>query len=174
MSATENTPVNKNFLSPLGFKFFVKKLPNVNFFAQKANIPGMAIGGNPEQPNPFVTIPYYGDHVTFNELEVTFRVDENLQNYLEIQNWIRALSFPEQFEQFAALFKAQPGSGEGLKSDASLIITTNGKNPNFECVFQDAFPIGISDLVFDTTDESVNYLDATVQFRYTLYKISAL
>ena len=174
MSATENTPSNKNFLSPLGFKFFVKKLPNVNFFAQKANIPGISIGATPEQANPFVAIPYQGDHAQFNELEVTFRVDENLQNFLEIQNWIRALTFPEEFEQFAALFKAKPGSGDGLKSDASLVITTNGKNPNFECLFQDIFPISISDLVFDTTDESVNYLDATVQFRYTLYKISAL
>jgi hypothetical protein len=149
-------------------------LPNVNFFAQKANIPGLSIAGTPEQANPFVAIPYYGDHAQFNELEVTFRVDENLQNFLEIQNWIRALTFPEDFAEFAALFKAQKGSGDGLKSDASLIITTNGKNPNFECVFEDIFPISISDLVFDTTDESVNYLDATVQFRYTLYKISAL
>lgn len=169
----QSTPTNKNFLSPLGFRFLVKKLPNVNFFAQKANIPGVSLQAT-EQPNPFVTIPYYGDHMAFNELQVTFRVDEDMKNYLEISTWIRALAFPEDFSEFAALFNKSPASGEGLKSDASLIITTNGKNPNYECVFQDIFPISLSDLVFDTTDEAVNYLEATVEFRYTQYKISGL
>lgn len=174
MNALVDTiPTNKNFLSPLGFRFLVKKLPNVNFFAQKANIPGISMGTT-EQPNPFIAIPYYGDHMQFNELEVTFRVDEDMKNYLEINTWIRALAFPEKFSEFAALFKKTPMSGEGLKSDASLIITTNGKNPNYECSFQDIFPISLSDLVFDTTDDSVNYLEATVQFRYTQYKISGL
>lgn len=174
MTAIENTPSNKNFLSPLGFRFMVKKLPHVNFFAQKANIPGISIASNPEQPNPFVVIPYAGDHLQYNELTVAFRVDEDLQNYLEIHNWLVALGFPEKYEQYRALATKPVSTGDGLKSDASLIITSNGMNPKFDVTFQDAFPVSLSDLNFDSTDESVQYLEATVEFRYTLYKINPL
>ena len=174
MNIVETTPTNKNFLSPLGFRFFIKKLPNVNFFTQRANIPGISIASQPIQPNPFTKIPYAGDHIEYNEFSVTFRVDEDLTNYMELHNWIKGLGFPENYDEYKELALKQPGSGEGLKSDATLIITTNGKTPNFECVFEDAFPISLTDLVFETTDTSVNYIVASASFRYTLYKINAL
>ncbi len=174
MSALDTTPINKNFLSPLGFRFFIKKLPNVNFFVQKVNVPGIAIPQNPAMPNPFTKIPYAGDHLEFNELQLTYRVDESLTNYLEVYNWIRGLAFPESYEEYSALASKSPTSGEGLKSDASLIITTNGKSPNFECVFEDVFPINLSSMDFVTTDETVNYIEATATFLYTQFKISAL
>lgn len=174
MNIVETTPTNKNFLSPLGFRFFIKKLPNVNFFVQKVNVPGISIAQNPTMPNPFTKIPYAGDHLEFNELQITYRVDEDISNYLEIYNWIRGLAFPDNFGEYAALASKTPTSGEGLKSDASLIITTNGKSPNFECVFEDAFPINISNIDFVTTDETVNYIEATATFLYTQFKISAL
>lgn len=174
MSAIDFTPTNKNFLSPLGFKFFIRKLPNVNFFIQKVNIPGLQMGGTPEAPNPFVKIPYSGDHLEYNELRVTFRIDEDMKNYLEVHNWLRGLGFPEDFAEYRAIQNEDRMLGGGLKTDASLIITTNGKSPNIECVFEDIFPISLSDVDFNTTDETINYIEATATFRYTQYKISAL
>ena len=34
MAITTTEPTNKNFLSPLGFKFVIQKTPNVNYFVQ--------------------------------------------------------------------------------------------------------------------------------------------
>lgn len=174
MSALDYTPVNKNFLSPLGFKFQVKKLPNVNFFIQKVNIPGLAMGATPEAPNPFVAIPYSGDHLLYNEFRITFKVDEDLKNFLEIHQWLRGLGFPENLREYGLITEEERMLGGGVKSDASLIITTNGKSPNIECVFEDVFPISLSDLDFNTTDNTVDYIEVTATFRYTQYKISAL
>lgn len=174
MTALDFTPTNKNFLSPLGFRFLIKKLPNVSFFIQKVNVPGIQIASQPSQGNPFVKIPYAGDHIEYNEFQLTFRVDEDLQNYMEIHNWVRGLGFPESFTEYGDLAKQKVGTGLGLKSDASLIITTNGKSPNYQCIFEDAFPVSLSDLNFDTTDTSVEYIEATATFYYTLYSISAL
>lgn len=174
MSALETVPTNKNFLSPLGFRFFIKKLPNVNFFVQKVNVPGVSIAQSPTMPNPFTKIPYAGDHLEFEELQITYTVDEDLTNYLEIYNWIRGLSFPENFSEYKSISSKPIQTGEGLKSDASLIITTNGKSPNFECIFEDAFPVSISNINFATTDDSVNYIETTATFLYTQFKISAL
>ena len=174
MTQLDYTTANKNFLSPLGFKFQIKKLPNVNFFVQNANIPGLSMGGTPQASNPFVAIPYSGDHLLYNEFKVTFKVDEDLKNFLEIHYWLRGLGFPDEFDEYRRIAEEDKLLGGGLKSDASLIITTNGKSPNIECVFEDAFPVSLSDLDFNTTDTSVDYVEVTATFAYTQYKIIPL
>lgn len=174
MAAVEFTPENNNQLRKVGFKFLVKKLPNVNFFAQEISIPGIAIANAPAAPNPFVQIPYSGEHIMYNELKVSFAVDEDMKNYMEIHNWIKGLGFDQNFGQYDEIAKQKQATGMGLKSDASIIIETNGKVPNFEVVFQDAFPISVSDLEFSTTESNLSMIKATALFRYTLYTINRL
>ena len=94
MTAVDNTPANKNFLSPLNFRFQIKKAPNVNFFVQKVNIPEIAVRA-PDVMNPFVKIPYPGDHLEYGIFNISFKVDEDLQNYLEIHMSLRAFANQE-------------------------------------------------------------------------------
>lgn len=174
MSALLDVTSNKNFISPLGFKFLIKKLPNVNFFCQTANLPGISFTNTADYPNPLTVIPFAGDHIQYNSLILNFRVDENLKNYLEVHEWIKALGFPDSFQRYASLASKPPSSGDGIKSDASLIITTNGKIPQIEINFQDIFPISLSDLDFDVTMTSVDYITARAEFKYTLFHINTL
>ena len=171
MSALDNTPVNKNFLSPLNFKFTIKKAPYVNFFTQKVNIPGISMPPK-EAPNPMVNIPYPGDHLRYEPLVLDFKVDEDLQNYLEIHNWVRDLGFPEDFGQYRNIEEADPLSGEGIYSDISLVILSSTKMPNYEITFTDAYPVSISDLQFNTIDQDVNFITARATFRYTYFTIA--
>ena len=41
----------------------------------------------------------------FGDLTLRFLVDENLKNFMEIQNWIRGLGFPERVQEFRDLQK---------------------------------------------------------------------
>ena len=102
MSAIDNTPSNRNFLSPLNFKFTIKKAPHVNFFIQKVNIPQIDLKP-PIVPNQFVNVPIPGDHIDYSTLNITFKVDEDLQNYLEIHNWIKELGKPKDFDGYKAI-----------------------------------------------------------------------
>jgi hypothetical protein len=173
MTAIDNTPYNKNFLSPLNFVFQIKRAPHVNFFIQKINLPSLTANFL-EQGNPFVRIPLSGEHLQFGTLNVTFKVDEDMQNWFEIHNWLRALGFPFAYEEYAAI-KAKPiVTGEGLQSDLSLVLLDQVKLPHMEVTFRDALPISLSDLYFDTTQDTVNYITATAQFRYTLYDVVKL
>jgi hypothetical protein len=173
MTAIDNTPYNKNFLSPLNFVFQIKRSPHLNFFVQEANLPSIKIN-YPVQTNPFVRIPISGDHVDFGPLSVTFKVDEGMQNWFEIHNWIRALGFPYEFEEYKSLKAAPSYTGDGVSSDISLIILNQIKKPIFEITFKEAFPISLSELNFKTTDDSVNYITATAQFKYILYDVVKL
>lgn len=172
-TALDRNPSNKNYLSPLVFQFLIKRAPNVNFFVQAVNLPGMSLNAV-DTPNPFVTIPYTGDHLTFDQLDMNFKVNEDLSNWLEMFNWIRDTGFPDDYSQHARISGQSRMSGAGLKSDISLLITNSNKNLSFEFFFKDAFPIFLSSLRFDSTTQDINYLDATCSFRYTSYDIRTL
>ena len=171
MSALDNTPTNRNFLSPLNFKFQIKKAPHVNFFVQKVNIPEIKLL-NTIQPNPFVEIPIPGDHINYGVLNISFKVDEDLKNYLEIHNWIKSMGKPQNYEQYRTIARKPAGTGEGIYSDITLMALSSTKMPNYEIVFADAFPVSLSSLGFNTIDSDVNYVEAEASFKYTYYDIN--
>lgn len=173
MSSKISQPINKNFLSRVGFKFGIKKLPNTNFFVQSVNVPGRKLGYAP-LPNPFKKLPIAGDHLEYNDFAVTFKVDEDFQNYIEIYNWMNGIGFPDSYEQHRRLVAAPAMSGEGIYSDGTLLIYSSSRNPSMEIVFTDMFPHSISDLVFDSRDSKIEFIEATVIFKFAKMQIKRL
>lgn len=166
--------LNHNFLSPLNFRFILRRAPATEFFIQNINLPGFKLGA-PNFPNPFVLIPEPGEHLNYNPLNITFKVDEDLTNYLEIHKWMKHLGKPKNFEEYREVAVEVPQiSGEGVKSDISLIVYSNIKNPNFTINFIDAFPISLGDIQFDTRLDDIAYLTATATFKYVYYDILSL
>jgi len=168
-----NDITNINFLSPFSFELIIKNKPNVTYFCQRANIPGLSLGFAP-QPTFFASpIPRPGDLV-YNDLTISFKVDESLNSYREIWNWMVALGFPVDFSQYKNILQQdsplRPGVGETV-SDLTLMVLDNNHRPRFEITFEDAFPITLSDLTFDATETDVNFLTAEVSFKYKLYQI---
>ena len=165
--------LNHNFLSPLNFRFVLKRAPATEFFIQKINLPGFKLG-SPKFPNPFVSVPEPGEHLTYNPLNITFKVDEDLKNYLEIHSWMKELGKPKDFDEYRRLAVDVPQiSGYGVKSDISLILMTNIKNPNYIIDFIDCFPSSLGDIQFDTREDDINYLTASATFLYVYYNIEA-
>ena len=97
-TALDNQIQNRNFLAPVGFKFTLNRAPKVAFFSNSANIPDINLGVA-IQPNYLNDIPVPGDKMEFGDFTLRFLVDENLENYMEIQNWIRGLGFPESLNE---------------------------------------------------------------------------
>lgn len=160
-------------LSPLGFKFQIKKLPDVNFFLQKVSMPQISVDPV-SQPSPFVKIPHPGDHMEYNTLDIVFKVDEDLNNYRQLHDWIRGTGFPETIAEYRALASRNEFVGAGILSDATLIITTNLKNPNLEITFEDAFPFQLGSLDFDSTNRSVDFITCSARFAYKLFQVTVL
>ena len=174
--ALNDQPDNVNFLSPLGFNFSIKKLPNTNYFVQSINVPSVQMG-EALMPTPFVNLPNPGDRITYAEFQVSFKVDEDLRNYIELYDWMVQLGFPEDFAQAKNIYDKQRSVdwvADGPYSDATLTILNSAMNPNLEVVFEDAFPIALSDLQFSATAPSVDYIECQVTFRYKLFRILRL
>lgn len=158
-----STPTNINFLSHTGFRFTLAKIPNVTYFCQSANLPSVSIDLL-QQPNPFNTMPLGGRKMNFDPLEIRFKVDENLVNFIEIFDWLNSIAIPDNFEQYDSLYR----------SDAVLTVLSSHKNPNVQIKFKDLFPISLSGLTFQSDADDIEYLEATVTFRYLSYEIIKL
>lgn len=180
MSAVENQPSNINFLGQNGFRFAIKRLPGVNYFCQAASIPAVSMNAI-ESPTPFAFVPRPGDRLNYDPLNIRFKVDEDLTNYFEIQKWLEGLGHPDNLSQTRDLSRninnnliagtRQIGYYTTFVSDASLSVLTSAKNISKNIFFYDLFPISLTELNFESTNTTIEYLEATVTFRYRKYEL---
>ena len=168
---------NRNFLSPVGFKFILTRTPKVSFFANTANIPSLSMG-NATQPTYLKDIPIPGDKPEFGDFTLRFIVDENLENYMQIHKWIRGLGYPESLKEIFDLQKEDEKGvpkkqqiGLNIFSDGTLQVLNSSYNSQFNVVFKDMFPVELSALEFDATNNDIEYFTADVTFKYTIYNI---
>jgi|TARA_B100000035_G_scaffold304198_1_gene303656 hypothetical protein len=165
---------NNNYLSPIGFLFVLDKAKKVSFLCQRASIPDLTLGNVDLPTRGLVPIPTEGN-IQYGELTIDFIVDENLENYMQIHNWMRALGTPQSIDD-RTVFKAQEEPARGLGneyrySDGSLMILNNNNNSNFDVVFKSLWPINLSTLSFDVTGSDNEFFTASATFKYTLYEV---
>ena len=170
------SPKNKNFLSPVGFKFIIGRTPNVDYFCQAAAIPEVSIGAREiSTPVKDYTVP--GDKMTFGDLNLSFLVNEDLDNYYEIYKWLKGLTNPKHQREFYEYLdtvneKGRPKDFDKQMSDARLLILNSNYNAISIVNFYNIFPTSLSTLEFDASATDINYFTAQVNFKYTIYEIT--
>jgi hypothetical protein len=122
--------------------------------------------GNAMQPTAFVQVPLPDDRIIYNDFVCTFPVDEQMKNYREIADWIIGLGFPKQFGQYKDL----RDSVDGIESDVSLIILDADHQPMHTVKFLGAFPVSLSEIVFNTKDTDTVIPMVTATFKYTYWQ----
>ena len=186
-------PSKRDYASPVQFRFKMSKLPLVEFFVQSANLPGISLG-NATQTTPLYDIPIPGDKISYSPLDLSFIVDENLNNYKEIHDWLLALGFPNNHTQFANLQTEGsdrfPGSTAGsivpgvatpaplaeggTYSDATLTVLNSKNIAKTEIRFQNVYPTSLGSLSYDIKASDVDYLQVSASFNYMYYDIIQL
>jgi len=169
---------NRNFLSPGGFRFTLAKYPKVAYFAQMANVPNISMS-LVEQPTPYRST-YLEGTLDYGRFNLQFLVDENMENYLILHNWMRGLAVPEKFEERQQMIDATPennikGLGDDLIfADGTLTILNSNFQPLYNVVFTNLKPVELSTLEFDGTLSDQEYFQSIVSFDYLSYEIQAI
>jgi len=168
----ENQIPNRNFLSPIGFKFHITKTPKVNFFSNSARIPEIVLG-TATQPNYLKNIDIPGDKLEFGDFSLRFLVDEELENYMAVHNWLTGLGFPETAQEYKTLTTDNDNRRDPDEafSDGSLHILNSNYRDVAVVKFSNMFPTSLTSLEFDATEGDINYFTAEVTFKYTIYDI---
>lgn len=165
-----------NYLKPNAFRMLIKELPNVSFTCQSVNVPAI-IAQSALQPTPFIDIPRFGDKLTHGDLVVSFILQEKFLNYIEIYNWLVAIGFPNNYDEFSLytkersnLFKIDDQEAK-CQSDINISILNSDNTENVELIYRDCFPKSISDIQLDVRPQQVEYATATVTFAYKFFDI---
>ena len=140
-------------------------------------------------PTGLKDIPIPGEKVTYQDLAISFLIDENLNNYKEIHDWLLGLGAPQNHSQFSTLrdtgtdrFPGQTTNSPnnntvpdgGTYSDATLTVLNSKNIAKVEIRFHNIFPTSLGSLSYDVQASDVNYLQASVDFSYMYYEIVQL
>jgi hypothetical protein len=132
-----------------------------------------------------------GDKLTYQSLDVSFLVDENLNNYKEIHDWMTGIGFPEDHKQFQTLQGTSadrfPGTTSGtaatgtsikkpldeggIYSDATLTVLNSKNIAKTEIRFQNVYPVTLGGLSYDIKANDVSYIQVNASFNYMYYDI---
>jgi hypothetical protein len=178
MTALTRTPSNPNFLQPNKFAINFSRLPNMQFFGQMVTVPGISLSEIP-QNTPFVDAYVPGEKAIYDLLNVTFIVDEELKSWIEIHDWIRAMTFPKEFEEYQKLGMLSKQTIGQIKAkpqycDASVTLLSSSNTPYYKFKFYDVFPTTLSSFIMNTGDSPETIITADATFRYTYYDIEKL
>ena len=163
------SPKNIDNLYQDKFRFVLKKIPTAVFLGSEANIPGISIQTQ-QVANPVNYINVAGYKVYYEDFQFTFRVNENLENYRELYNWIHGIGAPQtplQFAQLNSESKLVKSTGYNIKSDATLISLTTEGNLKLKINFADMFPYSLSSINFNHATNTT--VTATAAFKYLNY-----
>lgn len=168
-------PTNQNLLPPNKFVLSVASLPDVQFWCQTVNIPGVSIG-EAIRNTPFIDLFSPGDKAILNPFSVTFLVDEDFLAWNEIFKWMVSLTFPENFQQYKDLDKRYTAWRSPMPqfSDITLTILNARQNPKLRIKFINCFPVSLSDVVLSTTSTPEDAMTSDVTFRFDYFEVEKI
>ena len=167
------------------------RIPKTTWFCTAANVPGITLG-EASYPTPMTDMFVAGDKLTFETLNITFLVDEELQNYRELWEWIVSMGAPVSHSQWTTGLTKGDGltttfsavgtddninprqkstsTEKNLYSDATLIVYNSKNMPKVNVKFKDMFPTSLSSLEYSQDLTDVEYFKASATFRYLYYE----
>lgn len=147
---------NFNMLSPTGFRVTIEspKFSNLEYFISTVSLPTISLS---EAEASFRNYQGFvpGDQVSYEPLDMTFVLDEDMKNYTEVFNWI----------------KSNAEENVPVKHDLILSILTSHNNVNKQIQFVDAIPTSLGGVEFSTQVDTIDYLQSTISFRYDRFEI---
>ena len=185
LSSKQPSGSGLDYADPTKFKFQITKLPRVEFNSIQANIPGITLT-EINQPTRLMPVRIPGNDMTFEDLNITFIVDEDLTNYRSVHDWMAGLAQMDSDDKYRALItegsdrmplsqqanltdagRVTKATNDGaIFSDSKLITLSNRNIPLIEITFRDTYPKALSALDYNQNATDIEYLQATVTLGY--------
>ena len=172
MAAIDNNPLSQNFAIPQNWIFNLKRAPSLSYFCQKVKLPDIDFHES-DIGTPFLNIPFGGDHATFTPIELTFKVDQNFQNWQEILNWGWGISNPTGDSKVYNILEHNPKTSPyTLTSDLSIFELDSLNNPIIVWTFENCRPLYLTGPTYDSTITDQPCLTSMVTFKYVKFNIN--
>ena len=160
---------NFNYLQPTSFKLVIdrKNFPNLEFFCQNVTHPGLLMPAAEMPIRRMQSIPYPGESLTINELSCNILLDENMQAYQEMYNWIKR----NQVTNMQGNQLLQGGNAPPTNSDITLSILSSHNNLTNQFRYVDAIPTSLGDINFESTASGTEFITFVATFRFSYFEM---
>ena len=166
-----------SYVPPQNFYMIMEKLPQVVFNVQQVVIPPVN-GGEASLDNRYNSTRTYipGDGLDYGTLSCTFLIDKEFRTYRTILEWIKAINAPETSQQYAdwvdshTQFAEQTEGFATSMSTVTIIGSDSANRPLVHWTFKNAFPISVDGPSYDATQQDIEYLTSTVDFRFHYFE----
>ena len=166
-SVIDREPKTLNTLQPNEFRVVFHRIPNLVYFCQKANLPGITINES-NFPSPYATpIRHPMGGLVYENFEMEFLVSEDMKNWKELHDWITKIPPTKDF------LNAYNDYHENF-SDATLVIMNSMSKPILAVHFRDCYPSSLGSMDFQTSVSDISPVLCTVSFGFTGYYIENL
>lgn len=148
-------------LSPDRFQIRFDNLPNIHFRLTAAPIPGMSIVAPKVGTTAPQKLQMLGNNVEFSPMNITFVVDENMDNWLEVLRWIKRTVESDDLEE------------DGILANASIVVLDSDLKEVVQCHLRDCVPNALSDIFLSVNDDSPQVV-STLTLEYSTFKIQGI
>lgn len=169
-------PDTNNYLATNYFKLEITRLPLLTYYCQSVNLPSLSLSPAEQGTSTGTTVKWVGGRYTWEELNVSFLVDEDMKNWMEVFDWMEEIAIMTDVKN--TMNSNIPGRPGGQITDyfsnAQLAITNSSYKPKLLVNLVDIFPISISGIPFNSLSTDNDPVVATATFAYTYYNINRL
>ena len=133
-----------------------ENLPNIIYFLQKFNFPGVTAKNiSIDRPQGADALPVFAHSLAYDDLSLSFIMDENFTSYFMLYKWM----FENQYRYYNA----------DCYTRMMLVILNNAKVPIIRLMFQSMLPITIDPVPFES--QSAEPIIWNASFSYYSYKV---
>ena len=169
-------PDTNNYLATNYFKLEITRLPLLTYYCQGVNLPSLSLSHAEQGTSTGTNVKWIGGKYTWEELNVSFIVDEDMKNWIEVFEWMEEIAIMSDVKNTMNYnIQGKPkGQLDDYFSNGLLSITNSSYKPKLIVNLIDIFPISLSGIPFNSTNTDNEPVIATATFAYTYYTINRL
>lgn len=171
---SNNLTDNNNLFQPTGFRVIIDRTnyANLEFFVQAVNHPGAQCPAVETSFSRIASVPQPGGQMEYGELSFDVLLDEDFKSYTEMYNWLLDTAQIEQVGRGKSdVATGQLRKAPSTYADITVVALTSHNNAGKRIKYVDALPVGVGDLRFEATNQSVEYITFPCSFRFSYFEI---
>ena len=162
-------PSTSSLLTGNQFKFNTARVPILSEYVIGVNVPSIEFISQDLVTSFGVNIPTATGKYIFEDLTVSFLVDEQLESWREIHEWMKRLG-PMNDESEKIMYNNCYDS----TTVGEMTILNSAYQPTFRLKFYNMFPISLTGFSFTTSAADSIQLQSAATFRYSYYDVEKL
>ncbi len=185
--ALDRQPDNENLLQTTAFIFVMTKAPEVVYFCQSASVPSISVIDTPVL-SKHPTLHFADPKLNYDPLTLSFLVNEDMGNWMEIYNWMRSFTIHDETleprnrseirlsgiansdDPYSA--SSKPGDPSDYQVDGTLVLLNSNSLPQASITFKDLYPSSLGELDLNASDGEASPVTCSLTLQYRDYEVT--